>query len=575
MGRNTKSGVYMPSGTDDVHTMEERLAASHSIASGSTNAAASPGVLSRMDWLGMLGGFLFCLICSYAFGYKRIFWEDEMLGWMMVHDPSFRHMLTAWNLGADGGGMSFYLTCRAWFHLFGASELSFRFYSATCFGAAFVICWVTARRYFNTGVVALSLFSAWFLSPPLVSHLAEGRFYGLLMLATASVAWLTLVKSRDGKTQPLVLCGLAFLLNGVLITSHVLGILYSATLLAALVLLDWRSARLRPLLYFSTMLAWLLLIPERTAIRATTDVGKPYFWTSPPTLSRFFGAYCEFSAAVALLMFLLVILLILSRRGGRAGVPVSQRLPAKNDPVLLTSGILFLLPVVLTIQAHFGTSLFINRYLMPLTVPQAFLLCELISRISWTRLIPASFRSASRTFGWIAAAGYAAVMFTWIFGHLIHFAIGANDFTKELTAKLPKGVPVLCEDAWVFTQIIGRQHASGVQYTYLLDWQQSTSASAPRLEVTQYHLMENWRKAGYFAGSITPIHEFLQQHDQFLILHWNNVMPSEVPVIGDPLLARFRDQPSYQVKLYRHNVEPSVDVWLVCRGTCPSASVLK
>ena len=80
--------------------------------------------------------------------------------------------------------------------------------------------------------------------------------------------------------------------------------------------------------------------------------------------------------------------------------------------------------------------------------------------------------------------------------------------------------------------------------------------------------MENWRKAGYFAGSITPMQDLLQQHDHFLILRWNNVMPVDGPPIGDPLVARFRAQPSYQVKLFKKNIEPSVDAWLVCRGSC-------
>ena len=63
-------------------------------------------------------GVMLTLVISYTFGHGRIFWEDEMLGWMMLRDPSWHHMLQAWKLGADGGGFAFYLTGRAWFSLF-------------------------------------------------------------------------------------------------------------------------------------------------------------------------------------------------------------------------------------------------------------------------------------------------------------------------------------------------------------------------------------------------------------------------------------------------------------------------
>ena len=49
--------------------------------------------LTFIDLLGMVAGFVFCLLVSLALGHKRIFWEDEMLGWMLLRDPSFHHMV--------------------------------------------------------------------------------------------------------------------------------------------------------------------------------------------------------------------------------------------------------------------------------------------------------------------------------------------------------------------------------------------------------------------------------------------------------------------------------------------------
>lgn len=521
--------------------------------------------LHRIDWLWMLLGFSLCIVVSYLFGYKRIFWEDEMLGWMLLHDPSWRHMLEAWNRGADGGGFTFYATGRAWFLSFGASEVSFRFYSATCFGLAFAITWVTARHFYKVSSVAPALFAAWFLSPPLVTHLAEGRFYGLLLLTVSAVVWFTAVKTRDAETSAGIYM-LAFVLNGLLTTSHVLGIIYSAVLLAALVLIDFKERRLRLGLYLVTASSWLLLWPESKAILATTQVGKPYFWTTPPDLSRFFGAYCEFSAAIAGLLVVLAVLILASRKRSVSATDISVSSP--RQPAIMLVLALFTLPLLLTIESRFGTSLFINRYLMPLTIAEALLLCELFSQVRWSAVLPARKQKLLVTIPKLGSVGLAAFILFYVFSHLNHYPLQAPDFTKELTADLPKGIPVLCEDAWFFTELIGRQHASGVDYTYLLDWQQSISKSAPRLEVTQFHLMENWRKVGYFSGSIEYRDTFLREHSKFIILHPRVTPPPEGPTIGNPLAERFKSTEGYEIVPYRGKLPKGMDAWVVCRLKC-------
>ena len=133
-------------------------------------------------------------------------------------------------------------------------------------------------------------------------------------------------------------------------------------------------------------------------------------------------------------------------------------------------------------------------------------------------------------------------------------------------------MPVLCEDAWIFTELMGRQHSSGVLYTYLLDWPQSSSKAAPRLEVTQYHLMENWRRVGYFSGFIEYRDAFLQEHPRFFVLVSQDI-PTDIHgrFIGNPLADRFAHTPGYQVQLYSHgdiSRRDDPNIWLVCRGPC-------
>ncbi len=522
-------------------------------------------------------GFVFCLAVSYTFGRNHILWEDEMLGWMLIHDPSWTHMIAAWKLGADGGGLAFYLLGRVWFAVFGASDASFRLYSAASFGVAFLVLWKAARQFYRIIPVACAMFIVWFLSPQMAVHMAEGRFYGLLVLGASIVIWLLLVKSQAGERgrvrTPVSLYLFTFLAHSLLTTSHTLGVLYSAVLLLALVALDVRAERLRVPLYLSAAASWTWLLLEQSAIRASVLVGQPWFWTKPPSLRRFLGAYMGYSNGIGVLLALLVILLVVSWRGrvGRVYARAAGWQPRRSVYVVVTA--LYLVPVGIAIGAQFGTSLFIERYLLPVDLALALLMMELLSLIEWSYFLPEGrWASISPRGRIVTLSSFATVLLGLVFFCVRPQVIQPLDYTDRLTARLPKGFPVVCEDAWSFTEIIGRQHSSGVLYTYLLDWPQSTSKAAPRLEVTQFHLMENWKKAGYFAGSIQSRDTFLQQNAAFLVLQ-RQVTPTDRDgrIIGNPLVERFARTPGYKVSLYRHGDTSETqdpNLWMICRGPC-------
>lgn len=473
--------------------------------------------MDRWDALLMACGFGLTLLVSALLGQGRIFWEDEMLGWMLLHDPSWHHMLAAWRMGADGGGITFYLTGRLWFWIFGASEVSFRMYSAVGFGAAFCVVWAMLRRFYPRGAVAFALLNTWFFSQTIVTHLAEGRFYGLLMVFSA-LAFLLVLEANGRERTPAWIYGACVLVHAALVTSHVLGVVYSATALGALVAQDWLGGRFRVPLYAAIASTWLLLLAERKAIAATAAVGRPYFWTTQPNLSRWIGAYSAYGAEIAAVLVVLLAsaLFTMARRTGGVHGGVRAAI-ARRRPAYVLMAALLLVPVELFFAGTVGPSLFINRYLMPVAIAQCLLTAEAITLTDWPMLLGRVVEARWLRFS--AAALFVAAMLLWDVGHVAHAVMPRKDYTVALTGGLPHGVPVLCEDAWAFTELIGRQHASGVRYMYLLDWAQSTRASAPRLEVTQFHLMQNWKRAGYFAGSIEPFDSFLHDNPRFLIFH--------------------------------------------------------
>ncbi len=524
----------------------------------------------------MFAGLAVCLLIPCVFTRGRIFWEDEMLGWMLVHDPSWNHMVAAWKAGADGGGFLFYLLGRAWFAVFGGSNVSFRLISAVCFGLAFCVTWAAGRRFYGVGPVALGLFNTWFFSPPMVIHMAEGRFYGLLVLTTSLVMWLVLTRCQAETKGPVRtppwLYPAMFVLNAALTTSHVLGVLYSGALLFALVLQDVRARRVRLALYAAGMLSWLLLLPERDGILNSARIGKPWFWTVPPDGVRFLGGLTGFSPEIVVVEAALVVLLCVSLvRGPEPPREVLRTAIAQRRPVYYVTAALLAVPFGLAVHARFATSLYISRYLLPVNIALAFAAMEALTLIRWERLLP---RRAALLLQWrtvrLAGAGaFALGLLLWVFHHVMPMRIGAPEYTAGMTAQLPKGVPVLFEDAWGFTETIGLEHSSGVLYTYLLDWPYVTSPAAPKLEVTQFHLMENWRRVGYFSGSIEYRDEFLRKYDRFIVLRRLVKARDRYGIlIGNPLAERFAQTPGYQVVKYKWLSGTDEVAWLVCKGTC-------
>ena len=457
----------------------------------------------------MLAGFCFTLAITCVLSRGRIFWEDEMLGWMLLRDPSWRHMLFAYNRGADGGGFLFYLLGRGWLHLLGPSELAFRLFSSTCFGLAFAVTWAAARRFYGIGVVAFALFNTWFFSPPFVAHMAEGRFYGLLVLNVALAIWLALVLADEQRPTRPRLYAAMFLVHGLLTTSHLLGVVFSAFLIGATVVLDLLGRRPRPLLYLAGAGSWLLLLPERANLIASAQVGKPHFWTKAPRLVDIVSVYTGSSKEITLVLILLLLAGVVSVLRGGGGLSAAlRRAWVERQPVYVVTAAMLLLGVAFLLEGLVGTWLFNDRYLLPMTVAVAYLTAE-FAQIALTNLSPGLMKIADLPILRLGgAAAFLVVMLFWDFKHLAAFSPSPKDYTAALTAKLPKGVPVVCEDAFSFTELLGRRHASGVPFFYLLDWSQSVSASAPALEVTQYHLMKNWREVGYFSGSIEPIGRF-------------------------------------------------------------------
>jgi hypothetical protein len=558
----TSAGVVSPPGYRSPLRVEPRLA-----------VPVPNAQWTRADLTCVALGFPLLLALAAAMGHQRIFWEDELLGWLMLRDPSWSHMLAGWLHGVDGGGILFYITGRLWFHLFGQSVGSFRMYSATGFAIALTAIWAAARRFYRPAIVAFAVLATWFGSPILVQALCEGRFYGLLM-ASDGLAVFLYFHLADRRQLPWRFYILVFAAHACLVLSHILGVFYSSLIVLAMFLLDWSMRRWRPGLYVAAALPALLLIPCLPAIHASAAVGKPHFWSMQPSFLMFLADYSGFSFKLgALLLLLLVVLYFGARnRGLRSAILSSVRV---RRPVYIYTAVIFLLPVLFLLEGTVGPALCVPRYLLPVTVGTVFVIADLLSLAESTLLR----RSRGSFVVWATVwSVFLIALLLYDFVYLPRYNPGLQkDYTAQLTSQLPQGIPVVCEDAFAFTELISLQHSSGVLYTFLLDWKTATAPKSPRVEVTQYHLMKNWKDHGFYSGSIHYRDDFVRVTPFFYSVSFTDfVQPNpflpparteRFPGIGNPLHLEFAAMPLYRVDLYKivPMGELTAKIWRICR----------
>lgn len=315
-------------------------------------------------------------------------WSDEIFGWMLVTDMSLSHMFTAWRAGADGGGILFYLLARLWLGVFGHTVLVFRLFLAAGVATAAVFTFTTARRFVRWPLALFPVILLWFTSDNVLWQIMQARFYGLLLAGVACAAYL-FVLIYEHQTPARVLLLLNFLCHTLLAGTHPFGVIYSAAITCASICVDLVKRR-RPFRALSAIAGWWILVPSLQAMRSSAAVGKPHFWTTTPNLKALGDSYSCWSlvAAVALGASLGVVLLRLLTRGLRFE-HLRANVVRHSAPTILCTALL-LIPIAVWLASQFGTSVFVDRYLVPQVIATSFLLSQFLD---W--LVPAPTKEGS------------------------------------------------------------------------------------------------------------------------------------------------------------------------------------
>ena len=461
--------------------------------------------------------FGICLYCLLVSRY-RILWSDELFGWELVRDPSWRHMLRAWQLGADGGGISFYVLCRLWLGLFGHTKLAFRGFSAAGVFLAFATMWALLRRFYRPEIVAITLFTVWLGSRTILWQIVQTRFYGLL-LASSALAFLAAlpggVQRGEDETNPTTHLQLlaAFGANFLLVSTHPLGLAYSAALLLAFVLVDGSRKRLRFRLYVAVLCSWSVLLFSMTAIKNSAAVGKPWFWTIKPTLLDLQALYEPLFWPTLPKLVLLVFAVALLWPGERRKMAQAVR---QRRYVLLPGLFLALVPVVVWVLSRRGTSYFVDRYLISFTLGIAVLMAEALTQalpreLSWRRPFPLVLTLVAVLLykaGWDGLHQFPRDLF-----------VPPFDFTGDLALLLPRGEPVLIPRVDVFDLMAYYRDAPDLPILFPTDLQMAEEPESPRGLVSGVNEMLNWRKAGYYSSQIVDSAQFLATAQEFIVVN--------------------------------------------------------
>ncbi len=513
-------------------------------------ASATLSIENTSDRQKMSGGEVLLLCCSVAsliiscviWSASKQAWMDEIFTWKEASDPSLWHLYWAIQHGADGGQPLFYTTVWLWAKTFGASVLSLRLYSCASMCGALLVTWRCIRRVYGLWATAFGVLWIWGSAGLLLDQNAEGRFYGLYMLAVAIAVDVYLrLAARTNPTRLLLLY--SFLAQAALVLSHVLGLFYSGMILLALVLFDALDGRFRIRVYLFHAAGWLALLVWVPAIRASVAAGKPHGWIQVPNFSRFFDAYffwdylqwlslvqahapgfifqmCRQGVRAAILVPIAVVLFFAARKLLGAKGSLS---PTPEDALLLVGFALLAMPIVLFVVSHLLTPVFVARYLLPSGIGVSIVLAAFANRLSL--YVPDFLKPAQR----LLSIPVVLFLVTCPVSSALLRGPAAGNYrfldVERLDGMVSPDVAVVAGWQQDFAKIMRYSQKPGAQYFFLLDW--PAALAGPPAYVLDYHLLRSYRDAGYYSAKIQDSHAFLCSHTDFLVLDAHVLEPMD------------------------------------------------
>jgi hypothetical protein len=481
-----------------------------------TSPQASPGCIptphrDAAELLLQSGAIVSLLASCVIWSSKKQQWVDEIYTRTEVSDPSLPHLFHALQRMGTGEMPLFYLTAWPWARVFGNGDLSLRLYSSVAMCAAMIVLWRTLRQCWPARSVAFGVLSVWCGSSVLLGQNAEARYYGLYLLVAALAVWAYLRVAQSEMPGKLSLFLLA-VSQAALVMTHVLGLIFGALMLLALVLFDAGSRRFRPVVYLCHAGGWLALLFWLPAIQAALAVGRPRGWILRPTRLDLFVAYgfgmfsglvVPFSLALGTIVSLTVFLILLAVVATEVLAFGREEAASKGQRALmLLSFLLLAAPLFFFVVSYAATPIFQERYMLPSLIGLAILLTSFVDR----RL--------KLKDGNYALLGCFVVLLAMPLMFAAEVRRGGLD-VRQVEAVAPDNLPIVAGWQHDFFVLL-RYSDHPERYAYLLDWDDAKRGNSTA--VPDFHLMQSYRDQGYYASSIHDQSAFLCAHSDFFVL---------------------------------------------------------
>lgn len=421
----------------------------------------------------------------------RTLWYDELAAWNLLTDPSLSHMMQSWNRGADSGGLLFYLLGRP-LVLVGHHVLPIRLASAVALWLSAVLWIALLRRHTPTTLAAFAVALVVFGNATLLNYVAEVRFYALLIL-TFTLAVVAVVRIADARVSPATALLLAFLTNALLVSSHMLGVLYSGVILFAVLVASF-PPRLRLPTLLGGLGSWSLLLTYRQALLANSNKVNWIELPRPIDLVRYYLHHpTELRPINALLLLLLLAAAVQLLR--------THTLRRPSFPMALSLALLAV-PAAIYVVSHLYKPLMAERYLLPYLLGLAYLTGRalwLLLAPRWPALIRRPLLPAT-----LALAALALVLTS----SIRHQQLRPRSDIAPLLDLTPD-LPVVIPNDRLFLEARYHQTHLTPHATYLLPAMTATEADAA--------LITTLVRQGYTAN-VYPASSFLAAHPRFLYL---------------------------------------------------------
>ena len=466
--------------------------------------AGELGTTSRPGWadvfgLAALGVVL--MVLSYFQSRHRMFWGDEIMGVYVLRSGSWHRFLELWHGGIDSSGFWFYVFAKPWEWVLGASQMRLRMFSAVGIFTSAALIWLAARRFYSVGVVAAAVAVPYLNLGVLRWQLANARCYGVLMASTALVIYLIVRGTEGAYDRPrLGFLAATFFAYDFLAGSHILGVLFASALLATQIAVDLRNRNLRVKLYAAAVAGiCAILLFSLQNIRSTTALGKPVFWTVQPLVRSYVFLSPVILGIVGLLIFMLFLLAFYCIRRQRS-----------RDVVYILMLGVFLLHTAFVFISRVSTSIYVDRYLLPMSFALVLVIAELLTQMLEAKSVSRARYAMVYAGVWLVPLMYAP--------RPSQFGMPTRNYTDAMLADLPPDLPVVDTDVGTFVEQEYYHHGHfGRPFLFPID-DGITNDRTNLGGVSGFHEMDNFVRLGIDAPDLQGTREILERYPAFVVV---------------------------------------------------------